>query len=46
LEDIDVQRARARRRLENTEEEVRVMEEKLSIKDAGWFPFDDDVASC
>ena len=46
LEDVDVQRARARRRLENAEEEVRVMEEKLSIKDAGWFPSDDDVASC
>ena len=46
LKDIDVQRARARRRLEDAEEEVRVMEEKLSIKDAGWFPSDDDVASC
>ena len=40
---INVLRARARRRLEDAEEEVRVMEEKLSIQDAGWFPSGDDV---
>jgi len=38
--ELKLERARARRRLEQYQGKIRKVEEKLLIKDAGWFPCD------